>query len=112
MILRCMLAGDPSVCFDERILAEYRSVLARAKFGFDATQVADLLRFFEEHGEHVLAPPLDLPLPDPSDGMFIEVAIASDTDYLVTGNLKDFPTEYLPGVPVVTPRTLYEALAL
>ena len=111
-VLRCVLAGSAVVCFDERILAEYRSVLARRKFGFNAARVADLLEFLEATGEPVVAAPRNLTLPDPSDGMFIEVAIASNADCLVTGNLKHFPTECLPGVRVVTPRALCEMLEL
>ena len=111
-ILRCILAGSASVCFDERILAEYRSVLARGKFGFDATQVAVLLEFIEATGEPVLAAPLNLRLLDSSDGMFIEVAVASGADCLVTGNLKHFPTEQLRGVRAMSPRALCEMLAL
>lgn len=111
-ILRCILAGSASVCFDERILSEYRRVLARSKFGFDATQVAVLLEFLEVTGEPVLAVPLDLPLPDLSDGMFIEVAIASNADCLVTGNLKHFPTEHLRGLQAVSQRALCEMLKL
>ena len=111
-VLRCILSGSALVCFDERILSEYRSVLARSKFGFDATQVANLLEFLEAHGEPTLTPPLNLPLPDPSDGMFIEVAIASDADCLVTGNLKHFPTKCLRGVRAVTPRAFCEMLEL
>ena len=111
-ILRCILAGSTSVCFDERILSEYRDVLVRRKFGFDATQVAVLLEFLEATGEPVLATPLNLLLPDPSDGMFIEVAIASNADCLVTGNLKHFPTEHMRGVRAVSPRALCEMLEL
>lgn len=111
-VLRCVLAGRVSICFDERILSEYRRVLVRSKFGFDATQVAILLEFLEANGEPVLATPLNLPLPDPSDAMFIEVAIASDAECLATGNMKHFPAECLQGVRAVTPRVLCEMLAV
>lgn len=86
--------------------------MARSKFGFNAAHIAILLESIEATGKSALAPPLNLPLPDPSDGMFIEVAIASDADCLVTGNLKHFPTECLRGVRAVSPRTLCEMLAL
>ena len=111
-VLRSVLAGSASLCFDERILSEYRGVLMRSKFGFNATQVAVLLEFFEATGEPVLTPPLNLSsLPDPADGMFIEVAIAAAADCLVTGNRKHFPAECLRGVRAVTPRALCELLA-
>ena len=71
-VLRCMLAGSALVRFDERILSEYRGVLVRSKFSFEAAQVAILLEFIEATGEPTLVPPLNLPLPDPSDGMFLK----------------------------------------
>ena len=110
-VLLSLLAGDASVCFDERILSEYRGVLARDKFGFDAEQASILLEFIEATGEPVLAPHLKLPLPDPSDRALIEVAVASGADCLVTGNLKHFPPECLRGLRAVTPRALCEMLA-
>ena len=110
-VLRSILAGRASICFDERILSEYRGVLARSKFGFGAKQVADLLEFIEATGEPVLASPLGLPLPDPSDGAFIEVAVACGADCLVTGNLKHFPAECLRGVRAMGPRAFCEVLA-
>lgn len=109
-VLRCVVAGAASVCFDERILSEYRSVLARSKFGFDAEQVAVLLEFLQATGQPVLAPPLALSLPDPSDEAFVEVAVASAADFLVTGNLKHFPADCLRGVRVVAPRALRDVL--
>ena len=109
-VLRFVLAGSASVCFDERILSEYRGVLAREKFGFDTEQVSVLFEFIEATGEPVLASPLNLPLPDPSDGAFIEVAIASGANCLVTGNLKHFPPECLRGTRAVTPQAFCEML--
>ena len=111
-VLRSVLAGGASVCFDERILSKYRGVLTRSKFGFDAKQVAVLLEFIEATGQPVLAPPLNLPLPDPSDGAFIEVAIASGADCLVTGNLKHFPAECLRGMRAMRALTACRTLTL
>ena len=105
------MAGSVSICFDERILSEYRIVLARSKFDFDAARVAVLLEFLEAIGEPVLPPPLNLSLRDPSDEAFVEVAVASAADFLVTGNLKHFPAERLRGVRAISPRALCDVLA-
>lgn len=110
-VLRSVVAGGLSICFDERILSEYRRVLARSKFGFDSEQVAVLLAFLEVTGQSVLAPPLALSLPDPSDETFVEVAIASAADFLVTGTLRHFPAESLRGVRAIAPRALCDMLA-
>jgi len=42
--------------------------------------------------------------------MFIEVAVASEADFLVTGNLKHFPETARAGVRVVSPREFLDVL--
>ncbi len=109
-ILRAVLTERVVVCFDERILSEYRDVLARGKFAFDRQLVEELLAFLEAAGLPILAPPLDLTLPDPADQMFIEVAVFGNADFLVTGNLKHFPKTARQGIAVVSPREFVEVL--
>ena len=107
-VLRALLSEQASLCFDERILSEYRDVLSRGKFAFDRELVEELLAFLEAEGLPILAPPLDLTLPDPADQMFIEVAVFAD--FLVTGNLKHFPKTARQGIAVVSPREFVEVL--
>ena len=103
-IMRSVLADRLTVCFDERILIEYREVLGRSRFGFDKRRVDDVLEVVEENGERVLAEVLDLALPDPGDAMFVEVAVAAGAECLVTGNERHFPIDRLPDVSVLAPR--------
>ncbi len=98
------------LCFDERILSEYRDVLARGKFSFDRELVEELITFLEAAGSPTLAAPLAPALPDPGDQMFIEVAVASQADFLVTGNLKHFPDKATEGVSVISPRAFLDAM--
>lgn len=107
-VLQRVLAGRVVLCFDARVLSEYREVLRRPKFGFDARLVDDLLEFLESEGELVASVPLPLSLPDPDDGKFLEVAAAAGADHLVTGNLRHFPTRARRGVSVVSPRDFLE----
>lgn len=55
-------------------------------------------------GLAVVAPtqPL-LDLPDPDDEPFLAVALAASVDFLVTGNLSDYPPEKRRGCAVVSP---------
>mgnify|MGYP001035140472 CR=1 FL=1 len=64
-ILDRVLRGDFRAAYDDRLLAEYRAVLARPKFGFAAHDVTALLEYLETSGEPVVATPLLCPLPDP-----------------------------------------------
>jgi uncharacterized protein len=92
------------------VLSEYRDVLTRGKFAFDAALVEELLWFLEAAGEPTLAPPQHLNLPDPADPMFIEEAVSSRADRLVTGNLKHFPESACQGICIVTPGQLLDEL--
>lgn len=100
-ILNLVLIGDVRLFFDDRIMAEYREVMLRKKFGFPSHLVDNLLDYFEASGERVIAPPLRISIGDPGDAPFLEVAIAGDADALVTGNRRHYPTR--AGVPVLSP---------
>ena len=108
-VLRALLTERVMLCFDERILSEYRDMLARDKFSFDRELVEELIIFLEAAGSPTLAAPRATALPDPGDKMFIEVALASQADFLVTGNLRHFPDKATEGVSVVSPRAFLDA---
>jgi len=109
-VLRALLTERVTICFDERIVSEYRDVLARGKFAFDRELVEELIGFLEAAGSPTLATPILSMLPDPRDLMFIEVAVSAQADFLVTGNLKHFPEHAHHGVRIVSPREFLEAL--
>jgi len=109
-VLRALLTERVKLCFDERIVSEYRDVLTRTKFSFDGELVEELIGFLESAGSPTLAAPLPVTLPDPWDQMFIEVAVSSHADLLVTGNLEHFPEMARAGVRVVSPREFLDAL--
>ena len=107
-ILRSILAGSISLCFDERILIEYREVLTRGRFALASERVDAVLEFIEANGESVLAETLGVELPDATDTMFVEVASAAGADCVVTGNRNHFPNERLEGLRVLLPREFVE----
>ena len=93
-----------SVCFDERIIGEYREVLLRPRFSFDANAIDALIGQIQVDGVPVVCDPLPANLPNPDDDMFIEAALAGNAVCLITGNLRHFPPESCLGVMVLTPR--------
>jgi putative PIN family toxin of toxin-antitoxin system len=101
-----LLLGDLSPVVDDRILAEYRDVLTRPKFGFDLAQRDRVMEFIDAISERVVAPPLSVQLPDPGDLPFLEVAACAAVDALVTGNMRHFPAEHRGRVVVLTPTEL------
>ena len=101
-VLDLVLAGELTVAYDDRVLAEWRQVLRREKFGFSAGDVEVLLGFVENEGISVNASPLAIELPDRDDLPFLEVAHAAEAT-LVTGNTRHYPPEARGGVAVLDP---------
>lgn len=107
-IVRLVAAGDLVLCFDPRILAEYDEVLRRDKFRFDPDRIATLMEQIRSAGVPVAAPPLATQLPDSDDEPFLEVAVAAEALYLVTGNARHYPPEARQGTEVVSPRAFID----
>ncbi|MCD7771971.1 MAG: putative toxin-antitoxin system toxin component, PIN family [Oscillospiraceae bacterium] len=92
-IVSATLAGRFRMCYDYRLLEEYRSVLSRPKFNFDKWQIDWLLEELTVSGISVIANPLpDVKFTDESDRKFYEVAKFCNAA-LVTGNIKHYPPD-------------------
>ncbi len=101
-IVKHVVLGEITLVYDRRILEEYDDVLYRAEFGFPLKQLLKLFERIETKGLRVQSQPLRLPLPDPTDQPFLEVARAAGVE-LVTGNLKHYPPHLRHGVSVLSP---------
>lgn len=103
-VVDVVLAGQLVLLTDDRIFAEYAEVVGRARFGFRAEDVTDVLNYLRTTAERVSALPLGVDLPDLADLPFLEVAVAGGADVLVTGNTRDDePTGGRHEVRVMTP---------
>lgn len=89
-VVDAVLAGMVTVLYDDRILSEYAGVFRRPRFNFALSDVAAFLDLIELSGEAVVAAPLAVELPDPTDLPFLEVAAAGRADALITGNARHF----------------------
>ena len=92
-LLRAVLSGQVTPVYSANIMAEYRAVLARPRFGFDTRDIADLLAFIEAFGEPTNPTPSDVPLLDESDRPFLDAGQATGA-VVVTGNTKHFPRSH------------------
>ena len=101
--LTLVLTGAVQVCHDARILAEYSEVLARPRFNFDPQRIREVVVKIEADGLAISPSQAPLNLPDPDAETFLAVALASAADYLVSGNLADYPSEKSQGMQVITP---------
>jgi putative PIN family toxin of toxin-antitoxin system len=109
LVFRLTLAGAVRVCHDESILAEYAEVLARPRFKLDPKRVREELTKLETDGLTIDASGQpDLKLPDPDDEPFLAVALAASADFLVTGNLADYPPAKRRACVVISPAAFME----
>ena len=95
--------------YNDEILPEYDDVLHRAKFPFSNDAIQNIMRVIQQFGLAVSPSPTGEVLPDMDDLVFYEVVMEkrkADDAYLITGNLKHFPTrEY-----IVTPAEMMSIL--
>lgn len=102
-IVRMVVSADITICYDARILTEYREVLARPRFRFNPDHAAAILEQIEYRGLPVASHPLSRPLPDPDDEPFLAVALAGKASCLVTGNHAHFPPALCCTATVLSP---------
>jgi putative PIN family toxin of toxin-antitoxin system len=101
-VLDLVLTDEVQLVYDDRIMAEYREVLARPRFAFEPARVADVLELLEHHGFSVIARPLRCELPDPDDLPFLEAAAQTGAT-LVTGNMAHYPPSARGAVEALSP---------
>jgi len=107
-IVRMVASGALELCYDARVLSEYRSVLLRQKFSFNQAHVEDLLGQIEACGHVTTGKLLAKRLSDSDDEPFLEIALGGKAHYLVTGNLKHYPVDKRQGMRVVSPTEFLE----
>ncbi len=108
LIVSLILQKQLRLCLSDDIFTEYRDVLDRYKFkDLDQSSVMELLNQLKKQALWVMPQvPVDVIKRDPSDNKFLECALESKADYLVTGNTEHFPFEKFHKTRIVTPREL------
>jgi predicted nucleic acid-binding protein len=104
-IVSLAVMGLLTLCYDARIMSEYREVLQRPRFDFNPKQVRILLSALEQGGLPVDPLPLKPACADPDDQAFYEVAQLCFCP-LITGNKRHFP----PETGILSPREYLKSL--
>jgi predicted nucleic acid-binding protein len=91
-VVEHLLSGDITPVYNKEILSEYDEVLHRPKFKLSHNDIRALLDYIETIGIHANRLKYDGEMPDEKDRPFYEVSLSKDDSYLVTGNLKHFPS--------------------
>lgn len=108
-VMELVFEGPIIPILNESIMEEYQTVLARPKFHFTPDIIRDVLENIKKQGIYVDADSIDMELPDPKDRVFYEVVMEerkTEDAYLVTGNIKHFPTKPF----IVTPREMIDII--
>jgi uncharacterized protein len=100
-VFRCYLS--------EEIVNEYEEVLTRAILGLKRDQIRKFLRMLRRTCV-IVAPAKEVQATsDPDDNMFLECALEARADYVVTGNLRHFPTRF-QDIRIIRPRQFLSIL--
>ena len=105
-IVSLVLTKKIIVCYDNKILSEYTEVLTRSKFNFNIELVNDFLEFIKNNGEYIVSESQKILFTDEDDKIFYDVYKSSDSEYIVTGNVRHYPQER----NIITPREFIEIM--
>ena len=86
------------------ILLEYKNVISRSKFRLYEPRLISLIKIICQHSILVEINHLNYSfnLPDLSDEIYLKTAIEANCDFLITGNLKDFPKRKYDNLRIVS----------
>lgn len=106
-----VLKNKVNLCLSAEVYDEYVSVLNRDKFSrfknFKENAVI-VLKEFDSIGQYYkTSQAVDL-ISDESDNRFLELALESSANYLITGNTQDFDFGTFHGTKIVTPRQYWK----
>ena len=109
-VLDAVLDGRIKLVYDARILAEYRDVLHRPRLKLSPARIRAFLT--ELQSQTMVTPrAIGTSAPDADDVVFVEAALATTDQTIVTGNLAHYPPEILQGARVLTPAQAAAELA-
>ena len=91
-VVRLLLEQEFTPLYDADIIAEYEDVLHRTKFPILPDVADSLISFIIENGIEASRASFAEPMPDEDDRVFYEITLSKEDSFLVTGNLKHYPT--------------------
>ena len=112
LVLALCLEGSLTVCLSETIWQEYQGVLRRKKFqGLDQESIEKLLSVLKQQALWV-SPRIQVNIlsRDPADNKFLECALESQADYLITGNIRHFPLKKFHNTRIINPRDFIDLI--
>lgn len=105
-VVRLLLEQEFVPLYDADIIAEYEDVLHRSKFPILKGTADALISYIVENGIEASRVAFPESMPDEDDRVFYEVSLSQEDSFLVTGNLKHYPTS----PRVITPALFLEII--
>ncbi|MBO7661049.1 MAG: putative toxin-antitoxin system toxin component, PIN family [Bacteroidaceae bacterium] len=91
-VVRLLLDYGFVPMYNADIIEEYNEVLHRGKLKILPEVVDALISYILEHGVEASRANFAEIMPDEDDRVFYEVSLSNEDSFLVTGNLKHYPT--------------------
>ena len=113
LIINMILNSTFTLCLSEDIFNEYQGVLGREKFKeLNQEKTRRLLSKIKKNAKFVIpSVSVDAIKRDPEDNKFLECALESKADYLITGNITHFSFKKFRNTFIVTPRDFLDIIA-
>jgi uncharacterized protein len=108
--LKLSFSNSVQLCVSASIFAEYEEVIRRPRFQLSRQTIAETLAAIKEASLWVHKTDEVRACSDPDDNIFLECAQTAGAAWLVTGNLKHFPSHW--GLTrVLAPREFVDLLS-
>ena len=91
-VVKLLLDGAFTPLYDYSMIEEYEEVLHRSKFRLLPGVADALISYIMENGIETSRTSFPEPMPDEDDRVFYEIALSVEDSFLVTGNLKHYPS--------------------
>ena len=110
LILELALTERFKLVISQALLEEYGGVLRRPRFNLDPGKITRSIRAIRDVAV-LVQPQKQLHVTrDPDDDKVLECALEGGAEYVVTGNVRDFPKQF-QNIRIVPPRRFLEILA-
>jgi len=107
VLLMVILQLDTQLCVSGDVYAEYEELIRRPRLNRTESEIAATLRAVRENGLWVIPTEKVRACSDSDDDIFLECAQAAAAQFLVTGNVRDFPATW-SSTKIVTARQFLE----
>lgn len=108
VIISSLQKGE--IYLSKDILLEYLLVSRREKFKAHQSYLEKIIDLVAQSAQMLEANPSYIELPDPHDKKYIDLAITINAEFLIRGNLVDFPNKIYGKTKVIAPRLFLDLI--